>query len=128
MAPANKRKSSSSTTSSVPHGYREDLSKGVMLRFEDSLPQLPVPSLEETAKRYLKSVHPLLSLQEYERTKKAVTEFVAPGSIGEQLQSRLKARREDPMHRNWLYEWWNSAAYLSMLTKSPLGARLESLF
>jgi hypothetical protein len=27
-------------------GYKEDLSKGKMLRFEDSLPRLPVPTLE----------------------------------------------------------------------------------
>jgi len=84
-----------------------------MLRFEDSLPRLPVPTLEETSKRYLKSVHPLLNKDEYENTKKAVAEFVKPGSIGEQLQQRLEARREDPKHRNWIYEWWNDAAYLS---------------
>lgn len=26
--------------------YKEDLSKGPMLRYEDSLPKLPVPTLE----------------------------------------------------------------------------------
>ena len=83
-----------------------------MLRFEDSLPHLPVPTLEETSKRYLKSVHPLLNKSEYEQTKKAVEEFVKPGSIGEKLQKRLQARRADPKHRNWIYEWWNDAAYL----------------
>jgi carnitine O-acetyltransferase len=94
-------------------GYREDNSKGPMLRFEDSLPRLPVPTLEVTAKRYLKSVHPLLSAPEYETTKTAVEEFVKPGSIGEELQKRLVARREDPKNKNWIYEWWNDAAYLT---------------
>jgi carnitine O-acetyltransferase len=84
-----------------------------MLRFEDSLPRLPVPTLEETSKRYLKSVHPLLNKTEFEHTQKAVAEFVKPGSIGEQLQKRLQARREDPKHKNWIYEWWNDAAYLT---------------
>lgn len=84
-----------------------------MLRFEDSLPRLPVPTLEETSKRYLKSVHPLLNKSEYETTKKAVEDFTKPGSIGEQLQKRLQARREDPKHKNWIYEWWNDAAYLT---------------
>ncbi|MBE7181871.1 MAG: choline/carnitine O-acyltransferase, partial [Terriglobus roseus] len=84
-----------------------------MLRFEDSLPRLPVPTLEETARKYLKSVHPLLSESEYERTKKAVESFVAPGGAGEKLQQRLIARRDDPKHRNWLSEWWNQAAYLA---------------
>lgn len=84
-----------------------------MLRFEDSLPRLPVPTLEETAKRYLKSVHPLLSSSEFEITEKAVKDFIKPGSIGQELQRRLQARREDPRHRNWIYEWWNDTAYLS---------------
>ena len=84
-----------------------------MLRFEDSLPKLPVPTLEETAKRYLKSVHPLLNKSEFEKTSQAVQEFIKPGGAGETLQKRLIARREDPKHRNWIYEWWNDAAYLS---------------
>lgn len=84
-----------------------------MLRFEDSLPRLPVPSLQETSERYLKSVRPLLNNAEYENTQKAVDAFIKPGSIGEQLQKRLRARREDPRHKNWIYEWWNDAAYLS---------------
>ncbi|KAF2723357.1 acyltransferase ChoActase/COT/CPT [Polychaeton citri CBS 116435] len=84
-----------------------------MIRFEDSLPKLPVPTLEETAKKYLKSVHPLLSESEFQHTQKVVDEFVAPGSLGQELQKRLVARREDPEHRNWIYEWWNDAAYLA---------------
>ncbi|KUL87844.1 hypothetical protein ZTR_03178 [Talaromyces verruculosus] len=106
MAPQRRRQSS------VPEGYVEDLSKGRTLRFEDSLPKLPVPTLEETAKRYLKSVHPLLSAPEYERTTKAVEEFIRPGGQGETLQKRLIARRDDPKINNWLIEWWNFGAYL----------------
>ena len=83
-----------------------------MLRFEDSLPRLPVPSLEETAKRYLKSVHPIVTDAEYERTKKAVEAFIRPGGSGQTLQERLLARAADPNCRNWLTEWWNNAAYL----------------
>jgi len=94
-------------------GYKEDHSKGAMLRFEDSLPRLPVPTLEETAKRYLKSVHPLLSETEYNQTTKAVEEFVAPGGPGEKLQKRLVQRREQPGTKNWIYEWWNEAAYMA---------------
>ncbi|OCL10291.1 acyltransferase ChoActase/COT/CPT [Glonium stellatum] len=109
MAPVNSRRHQSS----LPAGYKEDHSKGAMLRFEDSLPRLPVPTLQETAKRYLKSVHPLLSKPEYEATTKAVEEFIAPGGPGGVLQKRLVARREDPNIRNWLAEWWNEAAYMA---------------
>ncbi|KAK2742819.1 Carnitine O-acetyltransferase mitochondrial [Myotisia sp. PD_48] len=98
--------------STVPEGYKEDMSKGKMLRFEDSLPKLPVPSLEETGKRYLKSVHPLLSAEEYKKTQKAVEDFVKPGGEGEPLQKRLLARAADPKIDNWLDEWWNHSAYL----------------
>jgi carnitine O-acetyltransferase len=94
-------------------GYREDTSKGPMLRFEESLPKLPVPTLEETAARYLKSVHPLLSPSEFQTTTEAVKDFVKPGGIGSKLQEKLLARREDPKHKNWLYDWWNEAAYLT---------------
>ncbi len=96
-----------------PSGYREDSSKGAMLRFEESLPRLPVPTLEETSKRYLKSVHPLLNKAEFENTKKIVRDFTKPGNIGPELQKRLEARREESKHKNWIYEWWNDAAYLS---------------
>lgn len=84
-----------------------------MLRWQDSLPKLPVPTLEETAKRYLKSLHPLLSASEYEASKKAVEEFIRPGGVGSKLQEKLMAKREDPNTKNWIYEWWNDAAYLS---------------
>ncbi|KAL9079270.1 MAG: hypothetical protein Q9157_001841 [Trypethelium eluteriae] len=93
-------------------GYREDHSKGVMLRFEDTLPKLPVPTLQETAKRYLKSVHPLLSKDEYSATQGVVEEFVKPDGQGETLQKRLQARADEPGQRNWLADWWNKTAYL----------------
>ncbi|QPH10045.1 hypothetical protein C2857_001182 [Epichloe festucae Fl1] len=99
--------------SSVPPGYVEDKSKGAMLRFQDSLPRLPVPTLEETAKRYLKSLHPILSASEYTSSKAAVENFIRPGGVGSKLQDKLIARREDPQNKNWIYEWWNDAAYLA---------------
>lgn len=83
-----------------------------MLRFEESLPRLPIPSLEQTTQRYLKSVHAVVSDAEYQRTKNAVESFVRPGGVGHTLQERLVARAADPKIRNWLAEWWNSAAYL----------------
>ncbi|KAI0896971.1 acyltransferase ChoActase/COT/CPT [Annulohypoxylon nitens] len=108
MAPAARR-----SNSSIPSGYVEDKSKGAMLRFQDSLPRLPVPTLEETTSRYLKTLHPLLSPTELAASKKAVDEFIKPGGAGQKLQEKLIARREKPEVKNWIYEWWNDAAYLS---------------
>ncbi|KJX99222.1 carnitine O-acetyltransferase like protein [Zymoseptoria brevis] len=107
MAPQQKR-----GNSGLPENYKEDHAQGAMLRYEDSLPHLPIPTLDETAKRYIKSVHPLLTDAEFETTKKAVEAFVKPGAIGHQLQERLQKRASDPNVRNWLSEWWNDAAYL----------------
>lgn len=94
-------------------GYAEDKLKGPMLRFQDSLPRLPVPTLEETSARYIKSLHPLLSADELASSKKAVEEFIKPGGVGRKLQEKLVAQREDPNVRNWIYKWWNEAAYLA---------------
>lgn len=107
MAPARR------SNSSVPSGYVEDKSKGPMLRFQESLPKLPVPTLEETAARYVKSLNPILSPVELAASKKAVEEFIKPGGVGRKLQDKLLARREDPNVKNWMYEWWNDAAYLA---------------
>jgi carnitine O-acetyltransferase len=84
-----------------------------MLRFEDSLPKLPVPSLEETSERYLKSLHPLLNKEELAASQKAVKAFSQPGGLGTKLQERLVARAKDPKHNNWIADWWNEAAYLA---------------
>ena len=100
-------------TASGNPDYKEDLSKGPMLRFQESLPKLPVPTLKETVDRYLKSVHPLLSQSEFEDTRKAVADFVRPGGQGEILQQRLLARRQEPGRKSWIIDWWNDTAYLS---------------
>nr|POE94694.1 carnitine o-acetyltransferase, mitochondrial [Quercus suber] len=112
MVAQQKRKQSSLPAGRCRPGYKEDHAKGAMLRYEDSLPRLPVPTLEETATRYLKSLHPILSPTEFELSTKAVEEFVAPGSLGQKLQERLLARSKQPEIKNWLSEWWNEAAYL----------------
>ena len=84
-----------------------------MLRYQESLPRLPVPALEETATRYLASLEPLLSKEKLDASKAAVQEFIKPGGLGQKLQERLVAKRENPKQKNWIYEWWNDAAYLT---------------
>src|SRR5205085_12503112 len=50
---------------------------------------------------------------EFAASQKAVAEFQKEGSLGRTLQKRLVARREDAKHKNWMYDWWNEAAYLT---------------
>lgn len=102
-----------STASILPEGYKEDLSKGPMLRFQESLPKLPVPTLEETAAKYLRSLLPLTTPEEFANSEKAVKDFIRPGGVGQELQKKLEAKAADPNTKNWLYEWWNDGAYLT---------------
>lgn len=52
-----------------------------LYRLQSSLPRLPVPTLDETFARYLLSVQPLATSEEYERTVRAVREFLRPGGL-----------------------------------------------
>lgn len=81
-----------------------------MLRFEDNLPRLPVPTLAETCQRYLKSIHPLLSKEEYAASEKAVSSFEKQAAS---LQDRLVAHAEKPETKNWIIDWWNESAYMA---------------
>jgi carnitine O-acetyltransferase len=89
-----------------------DSSAGPMLRFQASLPRLPVPTLSSTASKYLESVRPHLTSSEFSSTQSVVKEFLESGQAAE-LQKRLEARAADPSMKNWLADWWNDAAYMA---------------
>lgn len=54
----------------------EKLFVGRMFSVQDSLPKLPVPALEQTLQKYLRSVRPLLTDEEYAKTQKVIYEIV----------------------------------------------------
>lgn len=85
--------------------------KGDLFKYQKQLPKLPVPTLEETSTKYLRSVEPYLSPQQLASTTAAVEEFVRPGGAGDVLQLRLTefAQGKD----NWLAEFWDDYAYMS---------------
>lgn len=83
-----------------------------MFRYENALPKLPLPQLQDTAERYLHSIKPFVKDSEYECSKQAVEDFVRPGSLGQDVQEQLRARAHDPAIHNWLHEWWTEM-YLS---------------
>ncbi|EHA97328.1 Peroxisomal carnitine O-octanoyltransferase [Heterocephalus glaber] len=85
-------------------------------QYQDSLPSLPVPSLEESLKKYLESVKPFANEEEYKKTEEIVTKF--KNGIGGKLQQKLLERAKGK--RNWLEEWWLNAAYLDVRTPSQL--------
>ncbi|XP_013407004.1 peroxisomal carnitine O-octanoyltransferase-like [Lingula anatina] len=75
---------------------------------EDSLPNLPIPPLEQTLKKYLDSVRPHLSPEELRTTEFIVQEFGQ--GVGKELHRRLLDNAKHK--RNWLEKWWEEYAYL----------------
>jgi carnitine O-acetyltransferase len=98
--------------STLPPGYKEDPNATDMLRYEESLPRLPVPPLAQTCERYLESVQPHLTEAEFSTTTTAVKSFLSSPLAGE-LQKRLEARASQPEIVSWLSEWWNDVAYMA---------------
>lgn len=74
------------------------------------LPSLPVPALNDTLDKFLRSVIPLLSEDELKKTTQLAKEFGKPGGVGEKLQNLLVERSKKTV--NWLEEWWLNNAYL----------------
>jgi hypothetical protein len=107
---------SSSGSSGLPDGYKADPKQGAMLRYQASLPHLPVPPLASTLAKYLETIRPHLTPSEYAHSESVVRAFGASAQAGE-LQRRLEARAvtaaEPGGMANWLADWWNEAAYMA---------------
>ena len=68
-----------------------DLAKmmgGSTFAYQEKLPKLPVPPLEETCKRYLRALEALQDEKEHVQTKAAVEEFLE--NDGLKIQEKLK--------------------------------------
>ncbi|KAM0786990.1 hypothetical protein ACM66B_002408 [Microbotryomycetes sp. NB124-2] len=111
----------SSTSASPPswHAWRLDPptstpATSTMFVNQPQIPKLPVPKLQDTLDRLLKSVEPLAeSDAEMQAVRQKLQEFGQPGGIGHELQKRLEQRRDDPNIRNWIAEWWDQLAYMT---------------
>lgn len=81
-----------------------------MLSRQKELKRLPVAPLQDTLKRYLDSVRPLLTAEEFADTQKVVSEFGRPDGTGTKLYKVLEAKAAST--ENWLSDWWLENAYL----------------
>jgi hypothetical protein len=72
---------------------------GAMLQFQQSLPKLPVPPLQQTMDKYLKAIRPLLEKNELERTAHIIEEF-KKSKEAQLLQDLLEQRAKE--HANWV--------------------------
>ncbi|KAK0188055.1 acyltransferase ChoActase/COT/CPT [Armillaria mellea] len=105
------KSTASSRNTDPPPGYAIDPSAGPMLRYQASLPHLPVPTLSSTVHKYLETVRPHVSEAAYKQTESVAKDFLA-SPLSAELQKRLEARAADPNVTNWISDWWNDAAYM----------------
>lgn len=95
----------------------ERLLKGrnsLLYSYEACLPKLPVPDLQDTKSRYLRSVRPLLDDAKYERMSRLAEEFF--GGIGKKMQRYLVLKSW--WAQNYVSDWWEEYVYLA--GRSPI--------
>ena len=89
--------------------------KPQLYSYQSSLPRLPLPALNDTIERYLRSTKPLCrSDKQYEDIKKKALEF--KNGIGKKLQLYLHLKSW--MSSNYVSDWWEEYVYLR--ARSPL--------
>ncbi|XP_035688500.1 peroxisomal carnitine O-octanoyltransferase-like isoform X1 [Branchiostoma floridae] len=89
-------------------------------KYQDSLPPLPVPPLKNTLDKYLESVKPFVTAEEYKQTEAVVREFEE--GVGQSLHQQLLERAK--VKRNWIEEWWLDLVYLRSRHSLPLTSNI----
>lgn len=106
----------------VPLSTKNGHSKpGITFAAQDKLPQLPIPDLEPSMKKYLSALLPLQSAKEHRDTKTAVQEFLR--SEGAKLQEKLKEYAHDKA--NYIEQFWYDS-YLNF--DNPVVLNLNPFF
>lgn len=81
---------------------------GEMLRYQNTLKDLPIPNLNETLEKYLKWIEPILSKDEFEETKNIVKEFGKENGEGQKLHEKLLQYKENiEGNKSWLFSMWD---------------------
>jgi len=86
----------------------------LLYSYQKSMPSLPVPDLDKTLERYLHSVKPLLSDEEYKKMEELTMEF--KNGIGIKLQRYLLLKSY--FSTNYVSDWWERFVYLR--SRGPL--------
>lgn len=108
------------------------MSEPIKLRtfdLDQKLGPLPVPTLEDTAQRYLASIEPLVDAEALARNKAAVEQFLSPGGVVRKLLQPALLARAEKMD-NWLAGWWEDFAYLTyqepLIINSSIGISTDA--
>lgn len=90
-------------------GTPKGLEGSVMYAKQPGLPRLPLPSLDDTLARYLRTAEPLTtSAAQLAATRAAVTEALAPGSALRSLQAELERREVERRDASFVSAAWES--------------------
>ena len=89
-----------------------EMLKDTQKRSTKTPPSLPLPRLESTLNSYVSSIEGMTTPEELARTKGFVADFLKPNSRGQELQSRLQKRVDDPSIDGWLSDLYNDSNFL----------------
>jgi len=94
---------------------------------QDVLPRLPLPTLEETGRRFIEWCEPLLDAGELAATEAALASFMREGGPGERLQNALLEYNQRGDVNSWLDLFWQTR-YLGRRDRLALNANVFCLF
>ncbi|WP_234347231.1 choline/carnitine O-acyltransferase [Streptomyces specialis] len=94
---------------------------------EDTLPRVPLPTLEESCERFIEWSAPLLTPDELAETESAVASFLRPDSPARTLHAALERFDATEGVHSWLDTFWPSR-YLGRRDRIALNANFFFLF
>lgn len=77
--------------------------------YQDVVATLPVPKLDDTITKYLRTLEPITAPADLDRARKLAMAF-KDSHQARRLQQFLEQRAQNS-HTSWLYNWWETAAY-----------------
>ncbi|MBF6331334.1 choline/carnitine O-acyltransferase [Nocardia transvalensis] len=95
--------------------------------FDDQLPRVPLPTLEDSCARFLQWSAPLLTEDEYAETERTIADLLRPDGPARILQADLQRFDATPGVASWLDEFWPSR-YLGRRDRIALNANFFFLF
>jgi carnitine O-acetyltransferase len=95
--------------------------------YQDTLPRVPLPSLEDTSRRFLEWCDPIVVADELQATKAALAAFTRKGGPAERLHAALVEYDQRPDAHSWLDLFWTTR-YLGRRDRIALNANFFALF
>ncbi|MFE2299856.1 choline/carnitine O-acyltransferase [Streptomyces sp. NPDC059445] len=105
----------------------QDGSRNATFAQEDSLPRVPLPTLEASCERFLAWCAPLLTADERSATEAEVAAFLRPGGPGRVLHAALEEYDATDGVQSWLDVFW-PYRYLGRRDRIALNANFFFLF